>query len=70
MSLTTFHLLFISASTLLALIAGAWGIQDYASGSSVGSLACGLASLAAVPALAIYGVRARLKLKRVEGTLE
>ncbi len=63
MSLSTFHLFFITVSTLVALGAGAWGVSTYGSEDSVPALVFGLLSLAAVPVLVVYGVKVRTKLK-------
>ncbi len=63
MSLSTFHLFFISLSTLVALGAGAWGVSTYGSEDSVSALVFGLLSLAAVPVLVVNGVKVRTKLK-------
>ena len=63
MSLSTFHLFFITMATLVALGAGVWGVSTYASEDSVSALALGLLSLASVPVLVVYGVKVRAKLK-------
>ncbi len=67
MSLGSFHLLFIVISTLLALVAGAWGMNGWASERSALDLTFGLLSLASVPVLVVYGVRVRAKLKQLGG---
>jgi len=63
MSLKAFHLLFVTASAILAFGFGAWGIDAYASRGEGGSLALGILSLLFGAALVVYGVRVRTKLK-------
>jgi predicted membrane protein len=63
MSLAAIHLLFIALSTLLAIVAGVWGVRDFSATGSVAGLVYGVLSLVAVPVLLIYGVRVRRKLK-------
>ncbi len=63
MSLASFHIFFIAVSTLVALVAGVWGVSSFASDDSILALVFGVLSLVAVPVLAIYGVRVRAKLK-------
>ena len=66
MSLKTFHIVFISASILLALGIGAWALQNFFSADgSRGDLFSGLASLATAVALGIYGVYFLKKLKHI-----
>ena len=66
MSLATFHIVFILASLLLALFAGAWGVSPYAADGSVVALTFGVLSLLAAPVLAIYGVKVRAKLRELD----
>ena len=65
MSLAGFHLLFISATTLLAVGTGVFGLREwFADGSTLG-LVYGVLSLVAVPFLLVYGVKVRRKLKEL-----
>jgi len=66
MSLKTFHLLFVTASVILALGFGAWGIEAYSSRGEGGTLALALLSLLFAAGLAVYGVRVRRKLKGMD----
>ena len=55
MSLKTFHLVFISASSALAFGCGIWWLKDFfSSESGVGSLISGLLALAVGLALVFY----------------
>jgi len=63
MSLASIHMLFIAASTLLAIAAGAWGLSAYSSAGSITGLVFGVLSLVLVPVLVVYGVKVRRKLK-------
>ena len=63
MSLAAFHIFFIVVSTLIALVAGVWGVENFASEGSASSLVFGLLSLLAVPVLVVYCVKVRAKLK-------
>ena len=65
MSLSSFHLIFISVCVLCAAGAGAWGVLEYTSEGSMAGLAYGVLSLAAVPALLVYAVRVRRKLREL-----
>ena len=66
MSLRIFHVLFISASILLAAVAGGWGVQQFLeTGSGVG-LATGIAFFVAGVGMVVYGVRYFHKLKELE----
>ena len=66
MSLKTFHIVFISASILLALGIGGWALDNYsAPGGTRGDLLAGLGSLAVAVALAVYGVYFLKKLKHI-----
>ena len=47
MSLAVFHIVFILASLLLALFAGAWGVSTYAADGSGVALTFGVLSLLA-----------------------
>jgi len=63
MSLKAFHLLFVTASVLLALGFGAWGLDAYASRGEGGSLVLGLLSFLFGAGLVMYGLKVRTKLK-------
>ena len=63
MSLKAFHLLFVTASAILAFGFGAWGIDAYTSRGEGGSLILALLSLLFGAGLVVYGVRVRTKLK-------
>ncbi len=63
MSLKAFHLVFVTASVVLALGFGAWGIEAYSSRGEEGTLVLALLSLLFGAALVVYGVRVRAKLK-------
>jgi hypothetical protein len=56
MSLKAFHVVFISASVLLAFFFGAWCLHDLQPGAGRGRLAAGVLSLASGAALAAYEV--------------
>ncbi|HTY58395.1 MAG TPA: hypothetical protein VMF59_06235 [Bacteroidota bacterium] len=63
MSLKAFHLLFVTASAILAFGFGAWGIDAYATRGEGGSLVLGLCALLFGAGLVVYGVIVRTKLK-------
>jgi hypothetical protein len=66
MSLKTFHLIFISASSALAIGCGVWGLKDFFSeGGRAWDLIFGLGSLAAGVGLVIYERFFLKKLKHV-----
>ena len=65
MSLKAFHLLFVTASVLLALGLAAWGLDAYASRGEGGALVLGLLSLLFGAGLVLYGLKVRTKLKGV-----
>ena len=66
MSLKTFHLIFITASTALAFGCGIWGLKDFFSaGGRAWDLVFGLGSLAAGVSLIFYERYFLKKLKRV-----
>lgn len=65
MSLTSFHLLFIGASILLAFGLGAWGVDAYLSRGEAGSLVLGAVAFLLGTALVLYGYRVRLKFKHL-----
>ena len=63
MSLKAFHLLFVTASVILAFGFGAWGIEAYSERGEGGTLLMALLSLLFGAGLVVYGVRVRTKLK-------
>lgn len=64
MSLKAFHIVFITASTLLAFGFGAWAFKQYFSGEdSFANLAMGGLSIATGVALIVYGRYFLKKLK-------
>jgi hypothetical protein len=66
MSLKAFHVVFITAATLLALGFGIWGVEQYWAGDGSGvDLALGLGSLAVAVALLCYGKYFLRKLKHI-----
>jgi hypothetical protein len=66
MSLKAFHVIFISASSALALGCGIWGLKQYFSqrGQAL-DLVFGLGGLVATAALIVYGRYFLKKLKNV-----
>lgn len=62
LSLRSFHLFFITASVLLAVWVGVWGVQSYLATRSAGDLALGAFFLVLGLGLLLYGRRARKKL--------
>ena len=65
MSLKTFHVVFVLASTMLAIGFGAWAIRDYKSSGELASLVLGILSLCGAVALLVYGRWFLRKLKDV-----
>lgn len=65
MSLKTFHLIFIFASTALAFGTAAWGIDAAMSRGEAGAIVLAALSAFAGVALIIYGYRVRLKFKQL-----
>ena len=65
MSLKAFHLVFISASVLLSLFAGVWGVKEYGITGSVFALSMGIAFLVLGGALLVYGVRVIAKFREL-----
>ncbi len=65
MSLKTFHIIFIVASTLLALGFGVWELVQYADGKSALDLVLGIVSLVAGVGLIFYGKYVLRKLKNI-----
>ena len=65
MSLKTFHLVFVTASILLGLGVGAWGVLEYRANGELGALAMGILFLVMGIALMIYGRRMLKKTKHI-----
>lgn len=55
MSLKTFHVIFVAASSALSLGFGAWAIGDFRRSGEAATLAVGIASVIAAVALLVYG---------------
>lgn len=66
MSLSTFHLFFVTASFLLAVAVGVWGVRGYLAGGGGGILALGVVCLLLAVVLVPYGIKVRRKLKEIE----
>ncbi len=64
MSLKTFHVFFVTLSTLLAVGFGVWAIEESARVGQGGALVLGIGSLIAAVLLVVYGVWFLRKLKR------
>lgn len=65
MSLKAFHIVFISASTLLAFGFGGWMLKAYADSGQVSDLVFGIGSTVAGVGLIIYGKYFLKKLKNI-----
>jgi len=65
MSLTSFHLLFIAAATLLAFGLGVWALDAYATRGEAGALPLAAVSFVLGTGLIIYGARARARFKHM-----
>lgn len=57
MSLKAFHILFIAVSILLGMFVGGWGVRQYLTNDSLGSLAVGLLFFASAFLLLAYGIK-------------
>lgn len=55
MSLKTFHIVFVSLSSLLAFSFGGWNLHGYRSGAGTGMLLAGIGSVVGGLALIVYG---------------
>ena len=64
MSLATFHMIFISASTLLALAMGAWSVYAAGSRGDTGAIPLAIISGMLCAALLTYGIKVRSKLRK------
>jgi len=65
MSLKTFHIIFIIASTLLAFGFGVWELKQYSAEKLILDLVFGIASLVAGVGLIVYGRYVFKKLKNI-----
>ncbi len=65
MSLRTFHIVFIIASTLLAFGFGFWELAQYRDTQAMSNLGFGLVSLAVGVGLIFYGRYVFKKLKKI-----
>jgi hypothetical protein len=65
MSLKAFHILFITASTLLALGFSGWGFRQYLSEGTVVNLLFGIGSAATAVGLLVYGKYFLKKLRNI-----
>lgn len=65
MSLKTFHIIFVAASTLLAFGFGGWELQSYFVSYDREALILGVSSLVAGVALLWYGKVVLKKLKQI-----
>jgi hypothetical protein len=65
MSLTSFHLLFIAASIILAVGLGAWAVDAYLSRGGADSLVLGGVACLLAAGLVLYGRKVRLKFKHL-----
>ncbi len=55
MSLKAFHIVFVTASVLLALGLGAWALRNYFTGGATADLVYGIGALLSAVALLVYG---------------
>jgi flagellar biogenesis protein FliO len=65
MSLKAFHIVFVTASILLALLFGVWSLVNYFQGGVGSDLLFGVGSLVAMIALIFYEKYALKKLKNI-----
>lgn len=65
MSLTTFHLFFVTVSFLLSLAVGAWGVKTYMAEGGVGTLVLGILCFLFAIVLVPYGIKVRKKLREI-----
>jgi hypothetical protein len=65
MSLKAFHIIFVTASILLALLFGIWSLVTYFQGGTLADLLFGIGSLVAAVALVFYERYALKKLKNI-----
>jgi hypothetical protein len=65
MSLKAFHIVFVTASILLAVLFGIWSLMNYFKGGGLSDLLFGVGSLAVAVALGFYERYALKKLKNI-----
>lgn len=65
MSLKTFHIIFVTISTLFAFLFGGWMMKSYEASKQTADLVLGLCSFAGGVALLVYGRYFLKKLKRI-----
>jgi hypothetical protein len=65
MSLKAFHIVFVTASIVLALLFGIWSLVNYAQDGPLNDLLFGIGSLVAGVALVFYEKYALKKLKNI-----
>ena len=65
MSLKAFHIVFVTASILLALLFGIWSLVSYFQGGTISDLLFGIGSLVVAVALVFYEKYALKKLKNI-----
>jgi hypothetical protein len=65
MSLKAFHIVFVAASIVLALMFGVWSLMSYFDGGPVRDLIFGIGSLGAGVGLVFYGKYVLKKLKDI-----
>lgn len=65
MSLTAFHVFFITACLVLGLGVGVWGVRDYSSTGEHGSLYLAVGSFCGAVLLAVYGSWFLRKIRRM-----
>ena len=65
MSLKAFHIVFVTASIVLAVLFAVWSLVNYFQGGALPDLLFGVGSLGAAVALAFYEKYALKKLKNI-----
>lgn len=65
MSLKTFHIAFITLSSLMSFGCGAWGLAQYVHTGSFGHLTFAISGLLGGIGLIVYGVRFLRKLRGI-----
>ena len=65
MSLRVFHIVFISASILLSLFVGVWGVREFAFSDSVTGLVIAVLFFVCGSSLVIYATKTFAKLKEL-----
>ena len=65
MSLSTFHLFFVTVSFLMSLGVGVWGVRTYMAEGGAGTLVLGIVCFLFAIVLIPYGIKVRKKLKQL-----